>query len=118
MDRHPRAVAATTRRCGDDPSVAVTLGTIPDDWPTGLFDLIVLSEVLYYLDEDALGRVLERTAGSLVTGGDLVAVHYRPSVEAHVWTGDEIHDLVASNASWGSSTTVVDAEFRLDVFRR
>ncbi len=32
--------------------------SIPDQWPTGPFDLVVLSEIAYYFDEMDLGRVL------------------------------------------------------------
>ena len=118
MDRHPRAVAATARRCADQPTVVTSLGTIPDDWPSGSFDLVVLSEVLYYLDAAALEQVLALVADSLVVGGDLVAVHYRPVVEAHVQTGDEIHERLASCVSWEAITSTVDSDFRLDAFRR
>ncbi len=40
-------------------------GQVPDSGPEGAFDLIVLSEVLYYLDDADLDAVLARTAASL-----------------------------------------------------
>ncbi|MDT5029117.1 MAG: hypothetical protein QOE61_5543 [Micromonosporaceae bacterium] len=45
------------------------------DWPAGPFDLIVLSEVGYYLDADDLARMLDSAVASLEPAGDLVALH-------------------------------------------
>jgi SAM-dependent methyltransferase len=118
MERHPRGVAATARRCHDRPTVTVLEGTIPDDWPPGRFDLIVLSEVLYYLDDADLDAVLERVDGSLVTGGDLVVVHYRPAVAEHTWTGDEVHTRLRSRTGWDVVLEVADPQFRLEVLER
>ena len=100
MERHPAGVAAARRRCADRPTVEVVEGIVPEDWPTGRFDLIVLSEVLYYLDGDAVDACLAHAHRSLVVGGHLVAVHYRRPVPAHRWTGDEIHDRLTGTAGW------------------
>lgn len=118
MERHPRGVRATQRRCADQPTVEVVAGEIPGDWPAGHFDLIVLSEVLYYLHGPAVALVLERVADALPPGGDLVAVHHRPVVEAHTWTGDEVHDELLAALDWRRPTRVVDDDFRLDVLTR
>src|SRR6185312_1934448 len=58
------------------PSQHVTfqVGRVPDDWPDGQFDLIVLSEFLYYLSPADRREVLALAATSLVSGGHLVLV--------------------------------------------
>jgi SAM-dependent methyltransferase len=114
MERHPRGVEATRRRAADRASLTVVQGAIPYDWPDGTFDLIVLSEVLYYLSEVDLRDALRRTRASLRPGGHLVAVHYRPDVDEHTWNGDEVHDVLAAEPGWRTLTHVVDDEFRLD----
>ena len=116
MERHPRGVQATAARCEDLPQVEVRLGTLPDDWPTGTFDLIVLSEILYYLDRAGIAETLDRGRRSLTPGGHLVAVHYRPEVDAHAWNGDEVHDRLRAAPGWLAGTQIVDPEFVLDVF--
>jgi trans-aconitate methyltransferase len=118
MERHPRGVAATARRCASLPTVAVVEGTIPSDWPPGRFDLVVLSEVLYYLDASDLDVALERVEGSLVSGGDLLIVHYRPPVAEHAWTGDEVHARVRSQLGWDVVLQIDDPQFRLEVLHR
>lgn len=50
---------------------------IPAQWPDGQFDLIVVSEVLYYLDRAEIALTAERCRTSLTAGGDCVAVNWR-----------------------------------------
>lgn len=118
MERHPRGVLATRRRCADQPSLSVVEGIIPDDWPLGLFDLIVLSEVLYYLDEASIEQTLTQAHAALVPGGHLVAVHYRPRVAEHAWTGDEVHERLRSRSGWQLGLELTEPDFRLDVLSR
>ncbi len=118
MERHPRGVRTTTERCRHLASVTVTEGCIPSDWPDGRFDLIVLSEVLYYLADDELAEVLGRAHVALAPGGDLVAVHYRAVVDEHVRTGDEVHHRLTTSAPWEHLLHGVDPDFVLDVVRR
>lgn len=115
MERAERGVEATRRRCAGLPHVEVRRGRIPADWPEGTFELLVLSEVLYYLDDDELAAALERAATSLAPGGDLVAVHYRVEVAEHARPGDEVH--AALRRAFGSPpVTHVEPSFVLDVF--
>lgn len=115
MERSARGADATRRRCASLPNVDVRLGKVPKSWPEGAFDLIVLSEVLYYLDDADLEEVLDRSTDSLEPGGHLVAVHYRPLVEAHARTGEEVHERL--RRSWPDPVVAHrDAEFLLEVF--
>ncbi len=118
MDRHPRAVAVTRRRCAGFDHVEVREGRLPGDWPDGRFDLVVLSEVLYYLDPDDLDAALDGTADVLGPGGDLVVVHFRPTVEAHALTGDEVHGRCAAHRAWRPLVAHVEDGFVLEAHRR
>lgn len=89
-DRVASVVAGTARRFAGLPRVTVRHMTIPDQWPSGTFDLIVLSEVLYYLDEPALDGVLHRATAALEPGGTLATVHWNHPVREHLSTGDAI----------------------------
>ena len=91
-DRSPRAAAVTHRRCATHAGVEVGTGRVPEDWPDGSFDLVVLSELLYYLDDPQLDRVLTRTRTALGGNGHCVAVHYRRPVAEHARLGDEVHE--------------------------
>ena len=63
-ERAERGVAATQQRCAEWPHVDVTIGRLPADWPAEPLDLVVLSEVLYYLDDAGLDAVLHRCRGT------------------------------------------------------
>jgi hypothetical protein len=88
---------------------------VPDEWPDGVFDLLVLSEVGYYLDSDALDRLLDRAVGSLEDGGTLLACHWRHPVAGYPLSGDTVQERVLARAELVSVVTHVEPDFRLDV---
>lgn len=45
------AVAKARARCASLPGVSIQQMQVPQQWPEGRFDLILFSEVLYFLDE-------------------------------------------------------------------
>jgi trans-aconitate methyltransferase len=118
MERHPRGVAVATDRCRDLPHVEIREGRIPDAWPEGTFDLVVLSEVLYYLSSDELDETLARLATALAAGGDVVAVHYRQEVPEHTWSGDEVHDRLRSHPGLTPVSRTIEDDVAIDVLRR
>jgi SAM-dependent methyltransferase len=77
VDFVPAAVAAAEAATRDLPHVTVRRAVLPADLPGGPFDLIVVSELLYYLSAPDLRAVLDGLAAALEPGGDLVAVHCR-----------------------------------------
>ncbi len=85
------AVRQAAKRTASLGNVTVQRLVIPRDWPPGSFDLIVLSEFLYYFGGDDLGRVLDLGAGALRPGGNLLAVHWRHPVAEYPRTGDDVH---------------------------
>jgi SAM-dependent methyltransferase len=87
-DVSPEAVRMARRRA---PGATVERRAIPADWPEGTFDLIVFSELLYYLGDDDLARVLELGTKALKPGGTLLAVHWRHPVADYPRSGDEAH---------------------------
>jgi SAM-dependent methyltransferase len=117
-DRHQRAVAVAAERCQASPGVAVELRQIPDDWPPGTFDLIVLSEILYYLDVSGVTEALRQAALTLDPGGHLVAVHYRAEVAEHALTGDTVHRLIDEFPAWDRQVRHQEEDFVLEVFER
>jgi len=85
------AAAMARRRLADFPQVQVIRGAIPDAVPEQQFDLIVASEILYYLTPDDLDRTLGLVRARLVSGGRLVAVHWRPPGPERPFSAAEVH---------------------------
>jgi SAM-dependent methyltransferase len=90
------AVAAAAGRTAGHPQVRVERRAIPGDWPSGRFDLVVLSELLYYLSDRDLDRTLALAVAALRPGGTLLAVHWRRPVGFHPQTGDGVHEAIAA----------------------
>ncbi|MFI6531776.1 class I SAM-dependent DNA methyltransferase [Nonomuraea sp. NPDC050547] len=68
-------VHATTEELG---SVDFQRLLLPQQWPDGQFDLILVAEMLYYLEVALYNEFVERTVRSLKPGGVLVLVHWTP----------------------------------------
>ncbi|HEY2670562.1 MAG TPA: SAM-dependent methyltransferase [Rugosimonospora sp.] len=117
-DLVPAAVQRARRRLAEHPHVRVERQALPQDWPDATFDLIVLSEVLYYFTDDQLERVLDRTRGSLEPDGDLIVAHWRHPVAEHHRSGDEVHEAIGGMAGLARLGGYLDDDFRLDVFTR
>lgn len=90
-DASRAAVAAAARRISGRPGVRVEHRILPGEWPPGEFDLMVLSEFLYYLGGADLQHLLDLTLSALRPGGTLLAVHWRHSVPEYPRGGDEVH---------------------------
>ncbi|KAB2590425.1 class I SAM-dependent methyltransferase [Streptomyces arboris] len=117
-DRVESAVETARRRTAALPNVSVHRMLLPEEWPEGSFDLIVLSELLYYLDELTLGTVLERTVSSLEPEGTLVTVHWNHPVEEHLTTGEGIAKRVAAQPGLVLAADHREEDFVLQVHRR
>lgn len=97
--------------------VDVRTGDFVEGWPSGRFDLIILSEVLYYLEPAALDRLVEQLPAALTDTGEVIAVHWRWPVADYPQTGDAVHDRLAASALHHDAA-YRDRDLRLDVFHR
>jgi len=76
LDFAPSAVAAARARCAPYPGVMIEQMQVPQQWPDGWFDLIVFSEVLYFLNERDLKEICAHATRSIVPGGQVLLVNY------------------------------------------
>ena len=104
-------------RLSGQPHVRVELMEVPREWPEGRFDLIVLSEFAYFLDDADLAALVDRTVASLDHDGHVVAVHYVPAGKI-VQSADEVHAALRAHPDLVGTVTHREPEFVLDVFVR
>jgi SAM-dependent methyltransferase len=107
------------RRCADLPGVRFEQMFVPEQWPDGVFELILLSEVVYYLSREDVGRLAARVTRSLPAGGSVLLVHWTGPTD-YPLSGDEAVALFIERVG---STCVVERSdryrrFRLDVLSR
>lgn len=86
--------------------------------PPAGFDLIVVSELAYYLDAAALARFLHEADASLVPGGEIVACHWLPDFDDRMQSTDAVHDAIGSIGDLVPIARHHETQFRLDVWRR
>lgn len=99
-------------------NVKVQRRVIPRDWPPGGFDLIVLSELLYYFAGDDLGQVLDLTVAALRPGGSLLAVHWRHPVADYPRSGGDVHQALAGQAGLARLVDHREPDFLAEVYIR
>jgi hypothetical protein len=63
--------------CANQPWVRFQQMGIPGEWPDDIFDLIVLSEVLYFLSPADIRTAADRVISTLGPGGALLLVNWR-----------------------------------------
>lgn len=119
-DASPTALARAAARLEGLPNVRLERHRLPDEWPSGRFDLVVLSEMLYYFDLDDLADVCHRAVDAVAAGGTLVSVHWRRHAPDHPRRGDEVQLALAAAASVGLRRTVshLEDDFALAVHVR
>jgi SAM-dependent methyltransferase len=101
LDFSVRALALARRRLGELAQVRILQASFPEQAPAGPWDLVVCSEVLYYLDRETLERAMEWLRGRLVEGATVLAVDWRGPTSAEPHDGDEVHDLLRERlAPW------------------
>lgn len=76
LDGSPTAVAAAKASTQHLANIEVNCAVLPDGLPQRQFDLIVASEIFYYLRPEPLDRLLERLYQSLAPGGRIVCLHH------------------------------------------
>jgi len=80
------------------------------------FDLVVVSEVLYYWPKDVMLAALRRFEEILAPGGALLAVHWRKETKTYPLQGDEVHELLLRYTRLANTATITESEYRLDLF--
>lgn len=109
----PEIVEVARAQVAAYPHVTVEVGAVPQDWPPGRFDLVVVSEVGYYLSSGQLAALAEQVRGSLTDDGVLLACHWRHPVAEYPRSGDEVHEVLRTGLA--PLVTHVEDDFVLEV---
>ena len=115
------AVRLTLERLCGQAHVQVARHSVPEQWPDSgptPFDLIVLSELCYYLDDEQLRRTVRLSVASLGTTGYLLACHWKPPFDDRQQETDHIHTLFDQHAQLRACAHYEDEQFRLDLWQK
>lgn len=109
-------LAIARERLADRAGVRFEQRTLPQHWPDEMFDLVVVSEVGYYLSPDRLEQLVRMTAAALNPGGTVIACHWRHPVSDYPLRGDEVHAAFRRSPGLVRVGGYDDDDFLLDVF--
>ncbi|WP_263145799.1 class I SAM-dependent methyltransferase [Pseudomonas sp. RIT-PI-AD] len=117
-DTSSAAVDLAKRRLSSEAHASVRQSRLPQDWPEGQFDLIVFSELGYYLDRADMLAVIERARASLTPEGSLLACHWRPAIEGCPLIGDDVHALLDQHLGMPRVLRHEEPDLLLDLWSR
>jgi SAM-dependent methyltransferase len=118
LDASERAIAIATRRLSGHTHVELRQAVLPADWPDETYDLVVVSEMAYYLSEADLKTLLDHVELGLAEGAELVFCHWRHQIVDCAMNGDQVHGVVrewARTLSLNTLVTHVEPDFVIDV---
>jgi len=114
------AVAAARDRVAPHAHATVDQRHLPQDWPDGAaaFDLIVVSEMAYYLPADVWQGLVKRIVASLAPGGLLLMCHCRYPYDDYVTSADFVHGAADAMPELTARVHHVEPDFLLDGWLR
>ncbi len=113
LDTSARAVEATARAA---PAACMIHGDLPSAMPTDSFDLIVLSEVGYFLTAGELIGTVAQAKSSLAPGGELLLCHWQhPTLDIPL-DGVLVHEQVHALMGSSPSASYHDEDISIDVW--
>ncbi len=118
VDVAENALQQARERCADLPGVSFAPMSVPAEWPDGAFDLILFSEVLYYLGIPGLHEAARRTVASLSPGGTIELVNWQGPTDG-ACSGNEAAELFIADCAPGLRVhaTRREEKYRIDVLR-
>jgi predicted TPR repeat methyltransferase len=119
IDISQKAAALARDRLADCDSVEIRVMHLPHDEPDGVFDLLVLSEVLYFLAADELAQMAALAARIVVLQGDVMIVSYDGETRTDL-SGRQATDLFCQAAERDFAIIAAEQrpEFHVRLLRR
>jgi cyclopropane fatty-acyl-phospholipid synthase-like methyltransferase len=117
-DFSPTAVKEARKRCENLSSVRIRCCPLSEEKDFGRFDLVVLSEIGYYFVAPDWRELAERCVATMENDSILLAAHWLGNSTDHRMSGDEVHAILASNASLLLEHSERQEFFRIDRWRK
>jgi LmbE family N-acetylglucosaminyl deacetylase/SAM-dependent methyltransferase len=112
------AVDRARERLAAHPNVTIERRDVAVSYPNETFDLVVLSEVGYYLDLAGVTALLDDIVASLAPGGTVVLCHWRHPVVDYPLSGDAVHAAMSMQPGVTRISRHEERDFLLDVYSR
>jgi len=110
------ALAQAKTRCAGLGHVRFQKIQVPRDWLHERFDLIVLSEVLYFLDPADIGKLAALVRGSLAADGVALLVNYTEAIDEPC-SGDDAAKIFINAGGFARIGGMARERYRIDVVK-
>lgn len=119
VDVEELALRQARARCADLEHVELARMEIPGAWPDRAFDLILISEVLYYFTPDAIALTARQAVACVKRDSRVVLVHWTHETDLPLG-GDEAAEIFigASAPDLFLTNQVRTGDYRIDVLSR
>ncbi len=110
------ALELARRRLQGAPNVDLLRAGFPEETPPGAWDLIVCSEILYYLQPPQFEEAVGWIKAQLSHGASVLAVSWRGVGREEPMLGDAVHDRLAREFAGWHALDARQEGYRLDRF--
>jgi cyclopropane fatty-acyl-phospholipid synthase-like methyltransferase len=117
-DVNETAVELARQRLADLSHVRVEQCAVPSQWPQQAFDLVVISELAYYLDSAQLDALATKIRETLSPDGTLLACHWRRPFDAALHSAETIHARLDERCGFTRVAHHDEPDLLLDVWSR
>jgi hypothetical protein len=117
-DFSPTAVKEAREHCEKLSKVRIRCCSLSEQKDFGRFDLVILSEIGYYFCAPDWRELTERCVSMMGRGSTLLAAHWLGKSADHQMSGDEVHNILASNANLRLERSERHEFFRIDRWMR
>jgi LmbE family N-acetylglucosaminyl deacetylase/SAM-dependent methyltransferase len=113
VDSSPSAIGLARKRLGDAADLRVM--AVPHDWPEGRFDLVVVSEVGYFLSPTELQGLIQRVVSCLTSDGVVALCHWRHPVRGWPLDAARVHEAFRRGDLPPPAATYLDRDVEIVV---
>lgn len=113
VDGSEAALRTARARSAGAPGLTHQRCLVPREWPEGRFDLVVVSELGYFLSPPDLELLVTRVAGCLEEDGVVALSHWRHPVEGWLLRGADVHRAFEDVARWSRLASYRDRDVEM-----
>lgn len=113
LDFAEAALAQARTACAASGNVGFLQAGVPAGWPDGRFDVILFSEVLYFLAPADIEATAKHATAALTTGGVILLVNWTGPNDAPC-TGDHAAELFIAGCGLAHDPVANEGTYRID----
>lgn len=116
IDVSKSAVRLASERLKEFEHAVVENRKIPEDYSIQKYDLILISEMAYYLSADELHHFIEKLKHSLNDDGEILCCHWRHEIQDFELNAEQVHQAFQQHFPFHHYLSLNDPDFMIDLW--